>query len=386
VRSRAARWRGRFLGGALALLAGFLLVLVRVFVAEDETRRAESEGQRAALEAWASSTLTRALDDEWRRGVALMEPALADPLLDDERLLLVVDGERLLPRRVGGGDVSGVVDAMNELIDPRADDPDDSPRGERRRFVFALAKALSTSDTRGVEQAVRGLLSHRRAFVLAPRDDLSTLLAMVTLLQLHTKPARALLEGVLREGFGPGDVGLQRLVLLTASKLSRDELARLCDVVTRQSVAAKLPARDFAARCEALLRPPPEAPRGVSSALELRGEYLVKGGAELRGVRVDLERFERDLQRAMEEQHLAAPGDQLTFSADDGRVDGLQVHLDGPRWHEAAASRREALLLKLTLLGLAFLLGAGLVGLAVVLQRREQALLDVRSVMPSARA
>ncbi|MBL8922740.1 MAG: HAMP domain-containing histidine kinase [Myxococcaceae bacterium] len=363
----------------LCVLGAFLVGLVGVFLEEDETRRAETGGQRSALEAYASATLRRALEDEWRVGVALMEPAVSDPLLDDGALLLVSDGEEVLPRRARGQE-RGIVEAMEAaLAGVELDTDDDTPAAERRRFVLALRRALEKNDRPAIEGAVRGLLAHRRQYRLAPRDDVSTVLAMVELLQREARPARQLLLGVLRDGFGPGEPGVQRDVLQSSARLSPGELSSVCGVVERQSRRAQVPVDDFARRCASIAgRQPPvvtEAPEGFTLA---RG-WVLRGGREVRGVEVSVASLLEAQQQAMRERGLLGPDDSLTPTASAGPVEGLTVQVASRRWARAEESRRAALTLKLGLLALAFVLGVGMVALAFAVQRREQRLVEARS-------
>lgn len=376
VTKRPSRSRTAPFVVGLVVLGFFLLTLIGVFLREDETRRLETEGQRSALEAYASATLKRALDDEWRLGVALMESALADPLLDDSRLVLVSDGEALLPRRAAGAE-TGIVAAMETVSSTR--DDDDSPPAERRRFVRSLAAALDSKRSSDIEASVRGLLSHRRQFRLGPKDDLSTVLAMVELLQTRTTPARVLLERVLRDGFGPGEPGLQRQVLLVSPRLTRDELLRVCGVVEQQSRRAQVSVDDFVTRCGAVAKPPVALPDEVPSTLSLVDGWVLRGGREVRGVAVSVESLLGAEERSMRERGLLLPGDGLTVASSQGAVASLSVKVDSVRWRDAQTSRASALRLKLALLALAFGLGVGLVALAFAVQRRERALVETKN-------
>lgn len=362
----------------LVVLSLFLAGLVGVFLREDDARRTETEGQRAALEAYASATLRRALEDEWRLGVALMDAALADPLLDDARLMLVSDGAPLLPRRARGN-TEGVVAAMNALLAATDDDPDDSPPAERRRFVTRLSRALTTSDKPQIEANVRGLLNHRRQFRLGPIDDLSTVLAMVELLQTRSKPAQVLMERVLRDGFTPQEAGLQRHVLEVSERLSPDELKGVCAIVERQSQRALVQVNDLVSRCAAVAASPRAPLEDVPLGLSVRSGFVLRGGAEVRGVAVAIPALLEAQQTSMRERGLLGPSDKLVLSSSEGLVDSLLVSVDSARWLEAKHQRRSALQLKLVLLAVAFLLGVGLVLLAFTVQRREQALLDTRN-------
>lgn len=362
----------------LVVLSLFLAGLVGVFLREDDARRSETEGQRAALEAYASATLRRSLEDEWRLGVALMEAALADPLLDDSRLLLVSDGVTLLPRRARGS-TEGVVAAMNALLTEPTDDPDDSPPAERRRFVTRLSRALAAANKPEIEASVRGLLNHRRQFRLAPIDDLSTALAMVELLQTRSKPAQVLMERVLREGFTPQESGLQRHVLEVSERLTAEELTRVCGVVERQSQRALVTVSDFTTRCAAAAGPAVVPLSEVPVGLSVRSGFVVRGGPEVRGVAVSIPSLLEAQQASMRERGLIGANDTLMLSSPEGAVDSLLVSVESSRWLEAKQQRRSALQFKLALLVLAFLLGVGLVMLAFTVQRREQALLDTRN-------
>lgn len=377
-RSASGRRTAPFVAG-LVVLGAFLAALVGVFLDEDQARARDTDGQRAALEAYASATLRRALDDEWRLGVALMESALADPLRDDTRLLLVSDGERLLPRRAAGADEGVVVEVAALLSAPEADPG--SPAGERRAFVRALAAALDAKHPPAIEAAVRGLLSHRRQYRLGPRDDLSTALAMVELLQTRTTPARVLLERVLRDGFGPGEPGLQREVLLASARLSPEALRAVCAVVEQQSRRAQVPVDDFVERCVAVRRGDPPLPAEAPEGLSWRPGWVLRGGRELRGVAVSAEALLRAQEVSMRERGLLGAGDGLDVASRAGLVADLQVQVQSPRWSAAATSRATALRLKLGLLVLAFGLGVGLVGLAFVVQRREQALVEAKHAL-----
>ncbi|MCU0701396.1 MAG: HAMP domain-containing histidine kinase [Myxococcaceae bacterium] len=265
MRAPGRRLTAGLLLAGLAALAAFLGALVFVFTAEDDARRAELEASRSALEAYATSTLQRALEDEWRLGVVLIDEALEDPLRDDTRLLLVADDGVVLPRRASGTG-AGITELAQQLVAGtfvEHGDVDD-PATERRAFVLALRGALDTKATADLERAVRGLLAHRRLHRLTPRDELSTLLAMVELLQTRSTPARVLLERVLREGFGPDERGLMRQVLHDAPMLTTSEVTALCNLVEAQARRAQVPVDDFVLRCRHVTAAPVVLPRLVT--------------------------------------------------------------------------------------------------------------------------
>jgi signal transduction histidine kinase len=366
----------------LGVLTAFLVALVFVFLEEDSARRSELDASRAALEAFATATLRRALEDEWKLGAGLIEAAVDDPLLDDTRLILVMDEKLVLPRRATGTQ-SGVMTLTEQLIEgtaPNARD-DDDPAAERRDFVRTVRAAIEAHDTPAIERAVRGLLTHRRLHRLTARDDLSATLAMVELLQTRSTPARVLLERVLRDGFGPAEPGLQRQVLLAAATLTPSELTALCGLVERQSRRAQVPVDDFVQRCRDVAAPEVRVHFEGSAELVLHDGLLLKG-REPRGLAVDTAHLLETQQRAMQERGLLADDDQLVM-ASLGKVDALHVIVRSPRWVAAHTARARAFGLKLGLLAVAFMLGLGLVALVFVLVRRESALVDARAALVS---
>lgn len=368
----------------LAGLTGFLIALGGVFLAEDEARRGESDGQRAALEAFATASVRRSLEDDWRLGVALMDDALKDPLLDDSRLLLVSDGAVLLPRRAAGT-LEGVAQRVRVLVEgpPPARPTEEDPTSERDAFVAQLQRALTLGDRPGVEAAVRGLLAHRRQFVLGPVDDLASQLAVVELLQTRSTPSRLLLERMLREGFGVDAPGLQRQVLALAPRLSAAELTGVCEVVERQCRRAQVPVDDFVRRCAVVAEGPLRPPSAPGEGLALSGGWLVRGGDEVRGVAVVADDSLSAQESLLLERGLLARGDRLRLSVPEGRLEALEVEVDSPRWARAAKDRGQALRWKLGLSSLAFLLGVGVVVSLRALQRKERAVVEAKSLLVS---
>lgn len=377
-----------FLVGLGALFV-FLAVLVVVFLREDQTRRAETDGQRAALEAFASASLRRALEDDWRLGVAVMESALADPLVDDTRLVLISDGVQLLPRWPGGSE-SGVVQELNRLLvtpERPTSEAEEDPLTERRVVVSRLRDALERGERDAVTTLVREFLGHRRQYRLAVKDDLATSLAVVELLQTKTTPARQLLERLLVNGFGAGEPGLQRFVLESAPRLSRPEFAALCEVVVRQSRRASLATDEFSRRCTQLQRAKPPSVNDPGRVLMVvtgdEGEWIVRGGADVRGAAVSLGALTAAQETSMRDRGLLLDSDRLVLSARTGPVQALTLQVDSPRWEAAVQSRRGALALKLGLLTIALLLGIGLVAVSFAVQRQERALVEAKNELVS---
>lgn len=374
----------------LGVVLAFLAVLVVVFLDEDRTRRAETHGQRAALEAFASASLRRALEDEWRLGVAVMESALADPFVDDGRLLLVSDGVQLLPRTTGTVD-SGVTGELERLVRSEARDErapsEEDPLAERHVLLARLRSALDRHDREKVSAQVREFLTHRREYRLAVKDDLASTLALVELLQTKTTPTRQLMERLLVTGFGPGEPGLQRFVLESASRLSRTEFIGLCEVIERQSRRAQVASDDFVRRCGDLQRAqtPPVTEAGRTLTLLTTGAtwWVLRGGADLRGVSVPVPALLDAQERSLRERGLLLDGDRLGWAQTPGPVDALTLSVESERWQAAARSRGGALALKLGLLTLALLLGLGLVMASFAVQRQERALVEAKNQLVS---
>lgn len=384
-RTRATFVRMAVVGAGLVALATFLVALVFVFLAEDEARRAELDASRAALEAYASATLRRALDDEWRLGVALLDSAVDDPLLDDSRFVLVLEGVTVLPRRANGSGrgVAALTQALADRTHVEVVDEEDDPAVQRRGFISALHAALDANDRKALERSVRELLAHRRLHRLALKDDVSATLAMVEVLQQRSTPARVLLERVLREGFGPGEPGLQRQVLVAAPRLEAPEVVALCALVERQSRRAQVAVDDFVQRCRDLRQEAPLVPTTLmDDGLRVQRGFVVKG-PNVRGVTVDLPARLAVEEQRMQERGLLGADERLELSSLEGPVEALAVTVASPRWEAAVSQRQQALGLKLGLLALALGLGLGLVLLIIAVQRREQALIDAKAALVS---
>ncbi len=368
----------------LGALVPFLLGLVVVFLQEDATRRAEVDGQRAALEAFATASLRRALEDDWRVGAAMMESALADPLLDDSRLLLISSDSTLLPRRAGGTE-GGIAEELERLMHAAPSPPSDEedPRLERMQLVAQLAQATSKTERDRVTELVRTFLSHRRQYRIDVRTELATTLAVVELLQTRSTPVQQLIERMLRSGFGPGEPGLQRFALEAAGKLSAEGLEEVCQAIVRQSRRAQVPVDDFVRRCQQVQTAQPWTFAVTSEAFTLRERWLLRGGSEVRGVEVSVEALAKAQERSLRERGLLIDGDRLMTSAATGPLEALSVNVESARWSQAAQSRSTALALKLGLLALALAFGVGVVALSFAVQRRERALVEAKSALVS---
>jgi len=386
-RGGAGRPRPWALVGLVAL-AAFLVALEWLFLREAEAGRAQLDETRRALEQYGTTTLARALSDEWELATVRVAEVEANPLRDSRGLLLVRDGEVVLPR-VPARASAGVEALVRALESGQVSVPvdDDVPWAARVRLLEALRAALSRRDVKGVEAVVRQSLEHRLRFVLPPREDLAATVALLELLSRQQRPAPELMQRVLRDGLslgGTASEGLQAQVLRAWPRLGADDVRFLCAAVTQLSRASAVPAEDFERECghEGVAPPlPPEPGLWVRGARD--GAVVRTAGDDAVGLTVDVAAVHGGLVRDMRERGLLAATDSLAPRG-EGKpawtpLSSLALSLTSPRQaaaHEALTSR---LVLKSLLALVTLLLGVGVVWATQQAQARRARYLALQS-------
>lgn len=397
------------LGVGFAALSVFLVGLELVFVDERQAGQREADAFQRTLDQYATATLQRALEDDWRVGATWLETVARDPLEQSTGLFHAVQGEVLVPAVPTAGPAV-VAETTRALRDPRSRSPqrrgegsDDSPWQERLDHLSTLSRALDARDKPAIEREVRFLLEHRARWVLPPERDFPVVLTMLHWLLERATPSPKLLSVVLLDGLrGESPVeGLQRQVLRARSRLSRDDLTYLCEEVATLSHAGQVPVGEFEARCRETLGSSPlteatalaELDRGVfvvSSPLPApRGEgqgegrswYVHSTREGVLGVQVDLRASTASLEARMRQQGLLEPIDTLQLLAGAGvqAASAASVAVLAPRFARAAAQRERAFTVKTAMVFVTFLLGAGIVVVAVVAQRRKHRFVELKS-------
>lgn len=360
------------LGVGLALIVIGLVAVFGLILEERAIALGQLEDARRELEVRATAALEGELTRALATNAGEVEAALEDPLLPSDHLLLVDGAERLLPRGPAraGSEAARLLDAARE---GRVSSPEDTALEDRLRLSRALPD--------GYED----WLAHRRRFVLRIDLDLaSTLLALERLEAAGAlEPSRA--AALLRDGVPHPERDLQgwlralvgararlseadfTLLIARGTRLARRALVRVDDVLERaRATPVVLPA--------ALTR----SGTTLASAPSLVGEWLVRReGERTLGRRVDLAAEARAIH-----DRLALPDHvvlDLPRVPEEARpLADLALAARSPQWDSERAAIDERLLFKAIPLGAVALLSFAVAALAILLQRRRAAYLELR--------
>ncbi len=385
-----------FGGGFLALVWG-LATLQSIFARERDQARAGVRARRTALRQYARQALREDLGRELTGARPVLKKGLADPLVDDRRLLLIDQSEQLLPRpvRYRPGKLTPAKTLYLKLRDPNgrptSTEPG-SPWDQRLKLRRRFMNAVIARDTSEVEATFRDLLTHRASFVITSTRDLPYMLALIGFFNGRSKPDPDLMRRLLREGFtlgrGQRMRSLQRSLLVQRARFSAPDFAFLRERLGALCRATGVTHDDFLSQADAQAQPPLVIPRGLTgSALILGGRYFVQAeGPTLRGVKVDLHRMLAQITDRMRHLRLLTPQDQITArSPPPGEptavqpVAGFALKVESGRWKRLHRDISRRYRLKTLLTTISGLLALVIVILAVVFQHRKHRYLELKS-------
>lgn len=368
------------------LLAG-VAALVTLSLDERADALAQLERAQSATHALARHDLLDRLDEALTGLEEDIERALADPLRSDAGMTLVQAGEVLLPR----AKVFSESSRASEILDGHAlggagaDGDRDRPWLQTARERLELARAGELG----------GWLDHRLRYRLPLDVELPlTLIGLEHLAGAGLGPTEA--EAILRRGVGRPEGRLEGYLVMLLTGRSRLTEAEFGALVGRAATLG----RRLLVRVDDVVA---AAYSGTAARDRARHIAMVDGVAR-DGRRVVLEpddgrvndgearawaierRGERVVGRALDEEWLDALAGRLAAADQidpDAEVtlgdDGVSVAITSPRWRDQAALADTRLMLKLLPLGLIAALGALVLVLAVVLQRRREAYIALRS-------
>lgn len=378
--------------GFLALVWG-LATLQSIFARERDQARSGVRARRDALRQYARQALQEDLGRELTGARPALKKGLADPLLNDDRLLLIDQREQLLPRlvRYRKGTGTAAKKLYAQLRDPaiRPTAPEaGSPWAERLKLRRRFMNAVLAGDTGDTEATFRDLLTHRASFVIASTRDLPYMLALLDFFSASSKPDPTLMRRLLREGFSLGRGqrmrSLQRSLLAQRGRFTASEFAFLRGRLLKLCQTHGVTHDDFRAQATALVRPPLALPTGlVGSALVLEGRYFVQAdGPIVRGVRVELPRMLARITGRMRHLRLLTRTDRIIArppAPGAQPVAGYALRVQSSRWKRLHRDISRRYRLKTLLTVASGLLALIIVILAVVFQHRKHRFLELKS-------
>ncbi len=381
-----------FGSGFFALLWG-LATLQSIFATERDQARAGVEARRDALRQYARQALREELGRELTGARPVLKKALANPLLDDGRLLLIDQQEQLLPRPVrfvGGTDTPARTlyqTLRKSSSNPTAAEPD-SPWAQRLTLRRRFMAAVESGDTGELEATFRDLLTHRASFVITSTRDLPYMLALLDFFSARSKPDPTLMRRLLRDGFDLGRGqrmrSLQRSLLAQRARFTDRDFAFLRGRLLALCQTHGVTHDDFRARATARPVPRLAIPAGLTQpALILSGSYYVEAdGPVLRGVRVTLARMLGRITARMRHLGLLGEADHITAAALPAGSQPLatfSLHVQSSRWKRLHRDISRRYRLKTLLTVASGLLALIIVILAVVFQHRKHRYLQLKS-------
>ena len=387
-------------------LAGLGLLLLRLGVTFSWELRAVDEqiaSEQATLELYVRRTLELTLARLVTDRSAAVAEAERDPLREEPGVVLLVDGEQILPRLAEAS--PSLPDRLAErLAVLRSPRPaiDDEALAERATLLAQASAAMDRGDATAIDRAVRAFLVHRARTRLALVDELASSLVLLERFVATGAADPAFLRAVLEKGMSDPKLGrvpgLESELLEHRGELSRADFALAQAALLRLGGAAGLDQERFLALAQArpqrLAWPKVEGPSVVQGA---RGERYaaLRLGSRVIGVPLDLSATTHRIEEEMMERGLLHLGDQLRIELPiaAGSVGGgpsppadvaaspaeLRIVVSRPLWAASQHYAQRVFAEKTGLLVLCFGLAAGLIGFASHAQRRRQELLDHRT-------
>jgi len=353
------------LGVGLVLLALGIAWLGVVAIDERDEARAQIPRHRDALAQAGTAALARDLERALADADAEIEAALRDPLLPTGDLLRVVDGRVLLPRRAPPLPPSPLPsEAPRPMPDPEEE--------TRRALVLAIGDG---------PEALGAWVDHRARQRLALSFELTSTLEAIEQLERADRLDPPLARALLRDGITARDGRVAGWLVMFLGELARVApadrqawLARAVDLGRRHLVRVD----DAIARvAEQTTTPePPHLDDAARATLACEDDacwvYRASAVEGVRGRRFEIHAWRDALVRAWSDSG-QAPRDARVAIA-DGRV-----LVTSATWDETLARADERLVTKMVALAIVGALGLAVVTLAVVLQRRRAAYLDLRA-------
>jgi len=387
--------------GSAVLIWG-LLQLQGIFIEERDDALSAIEARRRALEQFAHKELGERLAAQLSAARRTIDEAAGDPLVPASNVLLVDRGEQVLPRMARPKPGAGTPARMlyETLVGPssgahfqRTEEQDpDSPWTERLRLLEDLKAALAAGDREQTEVLVRTILSHRAAYVITATKDIPFTTAMLAVLQRGARPARSLMEDLLREGL-QGRVsrleGLERELLREQERFTAPDVAFLRDRIVELCEPHNVLYADFTAR----VNEPPGMqvvlPDVVAEPMLLYdGVWYVEppNNQRLYGTQVTLGAILDEITSTMRERSLLGPDDEVRGApnASEAAVSAMQLEIASPQWEPAIVAVHDRYWLKAVLEIVIAALVFGVMGLGAYIYRRRHRFLELKSDFVSA--
>lgn len=347
---------------ALAVLAADV-ALVRVFLAERSAARDSVTRERGLVERSAAVSLERWLEGELERAQGRLASVEADPLLDEEGIVLVENGALVLPRHPGAPER------------PRESDGARDDEGDRDLASLSTSVAASTTAPE-LEHAVRRFLEHRAHRRPSAAVDVEATLRVAEVLADRPDADPALVRALLIAGM---NVGPSRIEPVAASVLRLHaegdgdaepaglRLVALCR-------AASVDCARFEKRWEEMARPLPVVPTAIDGPrfFPSTGLYVEPGNeadphAQVVGVLLGPGWRERVMEVLSGEARLL-DDDRLELLEETGAVRAV---LQSQRLEGISAAAERSFVAKSALLGVMNVMAAALVA-AVLLERARR--------------
>ncbi|MCA9618569.1 MAG: HAMP domain-containing histidine kinase [Myxococcales bacterium] len=386
---------------SLVLVTG-LIHLQGIFLDERDDALGAIDARRRALEQYAQKELEQRLADQLDETRPTIDRAAADPLIPASKMWLVDRGEQILPRTArpdpSAQDFVGPLyaqlasNASAALYRAaEAQDPTD-PWTERLRLLEELKASLAAGDASGTEQIVRTILSHRAAYVITTKRDLAFTTAMLALLEERARPARTLMESLLRDGL-QGRVsrleGMQRTLLRELPRFSPSDVTFLRDRIVALSEPHNVLYADFVARIDEPAGEVLALPDNLSEpSFAGDGRWYVEPPRNQRvyGIAITIPAVLDEITSTMRERSLLGPEDEVKGQtrATTLPVSAIGLVIDSPTWAPAVDAVHRRYRLKAALEVAIAILVFGVMGLGLTIYRRRHRFLELKSEFVSA--
>lgn len=375
------------LGAGLVVLVWAGTKLQGVFLEEYRAAHDAVHHDQAASAGFAHSRMTQRLSERLARARRRIDAARRDPLEPDHEVLLVVEGEQVLPRfSADESEASGALAYLSALRNRQAVAAPTPLREELRRretLLRRLEQAVAATKTQEIVQTVRETLTVLVDRPLPPGWEVPWLVRFMEVFLEGPAPDRFLVRGLLRDGLRGtrGRIeGLQRLVLRHREQFSQAEFRALTDEVISLSDRVTVPREQFFRAARAVHSHPVGLPVRIAGPMWLEeGWYLEPDGeGSVVGVKVDDAELVAEVRKEMTAAGVVDKRDGMTLER-GATLQDTEFRIASPRFAEATRQADQRFWGK-TALGLTLgLLAVAIVGLVARMVWQERQLMRART-------
>jgi signal transduction histidine kinase len=354
--------------------------------------------EKKTLEEYARRSLEQALKRKLAAQRQRIDKALENPLVADDRLLVIDHLGVLLPRNLPFTQSQSIdsIRIYQHLLNReyhKIDVEEDNVWATSIELYKTFFNALTAKDDAAIKLAFKQIIAHRKANTMEPLKDVPYLTALLRDFHDKGKPSNKLMSVMLREGWKEnGKVvipGLQQRLLLKRTRFTASQYNYFVNQIIDLSQAAEISYADFQSQAT---RPSLDIPPVTfvnQSALANKGQWYIEPHSidRMVGLQINFARALRLVAKEMRELGLLKENDNIVLQSeltDTVFLADLKLLIQTTRWETLANEIRQRYFYKVAMIVACGVFALIMIILATAYQHRKQKLLALRSDFISA--